>query len=79
MTLTRPIQPMPSSVQAALREHGLQDAYASRPRYQRNDYLAWINRAKRDATKQKRLEIMLRELRDGRGYMGLEWQPRIKN
>ena len=76
MALTRPIQPMPDFVTAALKAQDLEAAYASRPPYQRNDYLGWINRAKRDATKQKRLSIMLQELAAGRGYMGMEWHPR---
>ncbi len=73
MPLTRPIQPMPDFVRTALHHRGLDAAYASRPHYQRNDYLSWINRAKRDTTKQKRLDIMLRELAAGHGYMGMDW------
>ena len=38
----RPDQPMPNDVAAKLAETGLLDRYAERPRYQRNDYLAWI-------------------------------------
>jgi len=44
---SRPIQPMPYDVQAELEAAGLIDDYAARPFYQRNDYLAWIARAKR--------------------------------
>ena len=45
--LSRPIQPMPEFVLDALEERDLHDAYKSRPPYQQNDYLSWINRAKR--------------------------------
>lgn len=67
---------MPDFVCDALDEHGLRSAYDARPPYQRNDYLGWINRAKREETKQGRLAIMLRELEAGHGYMGMAWQPR---
>ena len=64
-SLTRPIHPMPSFVMQALIERGLLDAYHSRPSYQQNDYIGWINRAKRFATKQKCLDQMLAELKRG--------------
>jgi len=72
-TLKRPIEPMPDFVDSALAEAKLKGAYASRPPYQRNDYLRWINSAKREETKQKRLQIMLSELTAGSGYMGMPW------
>lgn len=71
--LKRPKQAMPNFVKEALKAHGLEDAYIARPPYQRNDYLWWINDAKQDATKQRRLSKMLNELRQGRGYMGMDW------
>jgi hypothetical protein len=33
---------------------GVYDAYRARPDYQRNDYLGWISRAKREVTQLKR-------------------------
>jgi len=71
--LKRPKQPMPSFVKAALEKEGLRAAYNERPPYQRNDYLWWINEAKRDDTKDRRLTKMLTELRQGHGYMGMKW------
>ena len=71
--LKRAKQHMPSLVSDALKVHGLEQAYRDRPPYQRNDYLWWINDAKQDATKQRRLSKMLNELRQGHGYMGMEW------
>lgn len=64
---------MPSDVKAALDEHGLMDAYKTRPPYQQNDYLGWISRAKLDATRQKRINQMLAELEGGRKYMNMAW------
>ncbi|WP_433853256.1 YdeI/OmpD-associated family protein [Stenotrophomonas nitritireducens] len=72
-TLKRARNPMPASVEAALNEHGLMAAYRARPPYQQNDYLGWISRAKREATRQKRVDQMLAELRDGRKYMNMAW------
>ena len=72
-TLKRARNPMPASVEAALNEHGLMAAYRARPPYQQNDYLGWISRAKREATRQKRVDQMLAELRDGTKYMNMAW------
>lgn len=67
--LKRDLQPMPEFVKCALLETGLMDAYDARPAYQRNDYLLWINSAKRQETKEKRLRQMLNELEAGGVYM----------
>ena len=74
-TLSRPIQPMSPFIRDALVERGLLEAYQARPPYQRNDYLGWINRAKRQDTKDKRLAQMLDELARGDVYMGMEYRP----
>ena len=74
MTLKRPKQPMPTFVLEALNQHALKDAYDLRPPYQQNDYLWWINSAKKDATKQKRLTQMLDELKKGDVYMKMAWR-----
>ena len=73
--LKRALQPMPLEVENALATTGLMAAYQSRPPYQRNDYLSWINRAKLEATKQKRLDQMLAELAAGDRYMNMAWRP----
>ena len=64
---------MPDFVRAALEQRGLRDKYDARPPYQRNDYLLWINKVKRDETRQKHLEQMLDELEAGDVYMGMAW------
>lgn len=74
--LSRPIHPMPDFVRQSLQEDGLWEAYRARPPYQQNDYIGWINRAKRPATKQRRLEQMLDELRRGDVYMKMPYRPR---
>jgi uncharacterized protein YdeI (YjbR/CyaY-like superfamily) len=73
--LKRAIHEMPGDVRAEPERAGLMGAYESRPPYQRNDYIGWISRAKRDATRQKRLRQMLDELRCGDVYMNMDWRP----
>ena len=58
--LKRPKQDMPKFVKDALITDGLEAAYKDRPPYQRNDYLLWINDAKKDETKERRLKKCLR-------------------
>lgn len=70
---------MPDFVRTALESEGLKDRYNRRPWYQRNDYLGWISNAKREETKQKRLDQMLRELRAGDVYMNMDWQPKARS
>ena len=74
--LSRPIQPMPENVREALIERDLLNAYGARPPYQRNDYLAWIARAKRPETRERRLAQMLDELARGDLYMKIPLRPR---
>lgn len=72
--MTRDWHEMPDYVRDALIEHDLMDAYRSRPPYQQNDYIGWIIRAKRPATKKKRLAQMLDELEQGDVYMKMDWR-----
>ena len=67
---------MPDFVGDALNERGLMDAYRSRPPYQQNDYIGWINRAKLESTKQKRLNQMLDELKKQNVYMNMKWNAK---
>jgi len=75
-SLSRPIHLMPEFVKEALLEQGLLDAYHNRPPYQQNDYIGWINRAKRAETRQKRLDQMLYELERGVIYMKMTHTPK---
>lgn len=72
----RPRYPMPDFVRTALDEHNLMDLYRLRPPYQQNDYIGWIQRAKLEATKQKRLSQMLEELKKGNVYMNMKWNAK---
>ena len=76
MTLRRAQNPMPEDVRQALLRRTLTDAYDARPPYQRNDYLGWIARAKREETRQRRLDQMLDELERGDLYMNMAYTPR---
>jgi uncharacterized protein YdeI (YjbR/CyaY-like superfamily) len=75
-SLSRPVHPVPDFVKEALDEAELWEAYRARPSYRQNDYVGWINRAKRQYTKQRRLEQMLDELRCGDVYMKMSWSPK---
>lgn len=70
--LKRQIHPVPEFVRDALIREALMDAYYERPGYQQNDYIGWINSAKRRDTKEKRLAQMLEELRRGGIYMKMD-------
>jgi len=76
MALKRPRHRMPAFVRRALVDRGLMAAYNARPPYQRNDYLSWITRAKRQETIDRRLEQMLTELEGGNRYMKMKYSPR---
>jgi uncharacterized protein YdeI (YjbR/CyaY-like superfamily) len=75
-SLSRPIHPMPDFVRQALEEHDLMQAYRNRPPYQQNDYIGWINRAKRIETKLKRMNQMLDELERDDLYMKMRYNPK---
>lgn len=75
-TLKRPIHLMPDDVRDRLAVDGLTDAYRARPPYQQNDYIGWIERAMRLKTRQKRIDQMIAELKDGRLYMGMKHSVR---
>jgi uncharacterized protein YdeI (YjbR/CyaY-like superfamily) len=69
---------MPEWVRRALHERDLMSAFRARPPYQRNDYLGWIARAKREQTRTSRLNQMLDELNGGRLYMNMRRRPQAK-
>ena len=73
---TRPRYPMPDFFRDVLNAHELMDAYLSRPPYQQNDYIGWIQRAKLESTQQKRLNQILDELKKGNVYMKMKWNPK---
>lgn len=76
--LQRNRHPMPSFVREALEDHSLMKDYQERPAYQQNDYIGWINQAKQEETKQKRLNQMLAELKQGGIYMKMVHPASVK-
>ena len=74
----RPPEPIPEDVRLALDERNLRADYDERPWYQRNDYLAWIARARRADTRARRLDQMLDELERGGVYMRMTHGPSRK-
>ncbi len=74
----RPVQPMPKAVLDAIEARGVREDYEARPFYQRNDYLAWIARAQRAETRERRLAQMLDELEQGGVYMKMAHAPSRK-
>ena len=71
--MKREIHDMPKDVHAALTKAKVMDEYKSRPPYQQNDYVGWITRAKLPATRQKRIDQMVDELKSGGVYMKMKW------
>ena len=78
-SLTRTRHPMPAFVREALKTGGLFETYRARPAYQQNDYIGWINRAKREETRERRLSQMLDELRRGDRYMNMVYRGSRKD
>lgn len=73
--MKRPANPMPELVRIAFYAHALRGTYDARPWYQRNGDLGWINHAKREVTKQKRVNQMLEDLKSGDLSMTMAWRP----
>lgn len=76
--MARATNPMPPDVRRRLIAEGVLADYDERPRYQRNDYLGWIGRAKQPATREKRIAQMVDELRSGGVYMKMAHDPSAK-
>lgn len=70
----RPRNSIPEDVGARIEARGLRRAYEERPPYQRNDYLGWIGRARREETRERRIAQMLDELAGGELYMQMSWR-----
>ncbi len=72
----RKIHDIPDYVILALDKSQLWERYRARPPYQRNDYIGWIAGAKREETRQKRLNLMLNELQSGNAYVGMRYNAK---
>lgn len=73
MALKREREAMPDDIKRRLEELELMEAYNSRPPYQQNDYLRWISFAKQATAREKRIQVVLEELKDGTTYMNMAW------
>lgn len=76
--LKRLENPIPGFIEKVLIDKDLMASFKERPAYQQNDYLGWINRAKREETKEKRLAQMLQELEKGGVCMNMKHPATIK-
>ncbi|MDR1093955.1 MAG: YdeI/OmpD-associated family protein [Clostridiales bacterium] len=72
-------KPLPDGLRSRLAAEGLTEAYRLRPRYQRAEYISWIERAVRSETKERREAQMIDELRGGGAYMGRAYKARVNN
>jgi hypothetical protein len=59
---------VPHKYESILKENGMWDEYSLRPYYQQKGYVQWIESAKQQVTKDKRIKTMLFELKSGQ-YM----------
>ncbi|WP_198671344.1 YdeI/OmpD-associated family protein [Desertihabitans aurantiacus] len=66
---------MPDDIATELERAGVRQHYDRRPAYQRNDYLAWVGRAKTADTRRRRIGQMLEELARGGVYMNMSHPP----
>lgn len=72
--LKKAVNVMPDFLKDALEKAGVYTLYLQRPAYQQNDYIGWINGAVREDTRQKRLDQMIGELKDGFLYMKMRYK-----
>lgn len=64
---------LPNDLRRILVQEGQLENYEARPRYQRTDYISWIEKAARTETREKRITQMLEELQNGDAYMGMAY------
>ena len=70
---------MPKYIKQALEVNDVVRDYEERPAYQQNDYIGWIERARRQETKERRLQQMINELKRGGVYMKMKHSASTKN
>ena len=76
--LKRKLNALPEPLQMTMQEYGVLEDFYQRPAYQQNDYIAWIERAKKPQTREKRIRQMLDELEQGGVYMKMKHAASIK-
>jgi len=64
-TAREDVDAVPDDLAGALREAGVEEAFTSMPPSHRKQYLYWVNEAKRDETRQRRIADTVRRVREG--------------
>jgi uncharacterized protein YdeI (YjbR/CyaY-like superfamily) len=59
--LKREQYPMPEYIKQVLDKNNVSSDYELRPAYQQNDYIGWIERAKKQETKEKRASFIYKK------------------
>lgn len=67
---------IPLYIKNEIEKNDLWEKFHSRPPYQQRDYIWWIENAKLEATKSARLEQIIDELKEGKSYMKMKWNPK---
>jgi uncharacterized protein YdeI (YjbR/CyaY-like superfamily) len=62
---------LPDYIKSILKKEGLLGKYEEQIYTYRKGYRQWIEEAKQEATKQKRIEQMVREVKEGKKYMNM--------
>ena len=60
------VDTVPDDLARALREAGVEEAFASLAPSHRKQYLYWVNDARREETRQRRIAETVRHAREGR-------------
>lgn len=69
---------LPLYIKKALQQSKLLDAFEKQIYTYRKGYVHWIEQAKQEETKQRRIAQMLREVKSGKEYMGMQRAPSRK-
>lgn len=76
--LKRELNPIQDFIRERLVRENVLDKYNERPAYQRSQYIDWITSAKRETTKENRLNQMIDELKAGDSFKGEKYNAKKK-
>lgn len=76
--LKRELNPIQDFIKERLVRENVLDKYNERPAYQRSQYIDWITSAKRETTKENRLNQMIDELKAGDSFKGEKYNAKKK-
>lgn len=74
--LARPHLPLPADVRHALVGHGVLGAFKERPPNQQDACIAWVTRARLDASRAARIVALAEALHHGERVMRAAWRSR---